>query len=450
MKQGNGFREPRISQCLIVKNEENNIEKALSWGKGIVSEQIVVDTGSTDRTVEIAKQMGAAVYEFQWIDDFAAAKNFAISKAKYEWIAFLDADEYFCEADAKKLLGSLGMLQITGTESILTAWVNLNDEGKVTFVGTQRRIFRNLPTIRYSGRIHEALSTTDGHLIDTVDMVEELNIFHTGYGKENSNKKEGRNLKLIQEELKEHPERYDMWGYLGQEYASRDRWQEAIDAFRKSAELMPENMKGLYDTSTSILYFRLLETLANIVEAGEEEVMEVYEKAIEGWPEESEYDYCVGRYYVKRQNWQKAEYHMGRALNLLEKYSNTGKGMILSGEIQKAYELLAICCYNNHHLQECVQLTTVLLQGDPYLMSTAVILLMAFASDHETRMKGMDGAREVLGFLGSNFYNFDSLKDRLFVLRASMAAKYEELIVAVRELFSAEELETVLQALKNS
>ena len=91
MKRGNGFREPRISQCLIVKNEENNIEKALSWGKGIVSEQIVVDTGSTDRTVEIAKQMGAAVYEFQWIDDFAAAKNFAISKAKYEWIAFLDA-----------------------------------------------------------------------------------------------------------------------------------------------------------------------------------------------------------------------------------------------------------------------------------------------------------------------------------------------------------------------
>ena len=76
----------RISQCMIVKNEEKNIEKALSWGKGIVAEQIVVDTGSTDRTVEIAKAMGAQVYYFQWIDDFAAAKNFAIEKARYEWM----------------------------------------------------------------------------------------------------------------------------------------------------------------------------------------------------------------------------------------------------------------------------------------------------------------------------------------------------------------------------
>ena len=89
----------RISQCMIVKNEEENMERALSWGKGIVSEQIVVDTGSTDRTVEIAERMGAKVYHFEWINDFSAAKNYAISKAKYEWIAFLDADEYFLEKD---------------------------------------------------------------------------------------------------------------------------------------------------------------------------------------------------------------------------------------------------------------------------------------------------------------------------------------------------------------
>ena len=55
----------RISQCMIVKNEEKNIEKALSWGKGVVSEQIVVDTGSTDRTVELAEKMGAKVYHFE-------------------------------------------------------------------------------------------------------------------------------------------------------------------------------------------------------------------------------------------------------------------------------------------------------------------------------------------------------------------------------------------------
>ena len=76
MKRG----QVKISQCMIVKNEEKNIEHALSWGAGVVSEQIVVDTGSTDRTIDIARRMGAKVYEFPWIDDFSAAKNFAISK----------------------------------------------------------------------------------------------------------------------------------------------------------------------------------------------------------------------------------------------------------------------------------------------------------------------------------------------------------------------------------
>lgn len=62
--------EVRISQCMIVKDEEENIRKALSWGKGIVWEQIVVDTGSRDRTVQIAESMGAKVYHYTWSDDF--------------------------------------------------------------------------------------------------------------------------------------------------------------------------------------------------------------------------------------------------------------------------------------------------------------------------------------------------------------------------------------------
>src|SRR5699024_4697847 len=89
------MKKARLSQCMIVKNEEENIRRALSWGKGRVCEQIVVDTGSTDRTVEIAKEMGAKVYHFKWREDFSAAKNYAIEQASGDWIAFLDADEYF-------------------------------------------------------------------------------------------------------------------------------------------------------------------------------------------------------------------------------------------------------------------------------------------------------------------------------------------------------------------
>ena len=92
--------ENRISQCMIVKNEERNIERALSWGKAVIWEQIVVDTGSTDRTVELAKKMGAKVFFLEWPEDFAAAKNYAIDRAEGEWIVFLDADEHMTEKDA--------------------------------------------------------------------------------------------------------------------------------------------------------------------------------------------------------------------------------------------------------------------------------------------------------------------------------------------------------------
>ena len=123
----------RLSQCMIVKNEETNIRRALSWAAGIAEEQIVVDTGSTDRTVEIAREMGAKVYSFSWTDDFSAAKNFAISKASGQWIAFLDADEYLSEEDAQKLPGLLKQLSPGRTDGIMTAWVQLDSQGNVIF-----------------------------------------------------------------------------------------------------------------------------------------------------------------------------------------------------------------------------------------------------------------------------------------------------------------------------
>ena len=94
----------RLSQCMIVKNEEKNIRRALSWGRDIMWEQIVVDTGSTDRTAQIAQEMGAKLFRFDWIDDFAAAKNHAIRQAGGDWIVFLDADEYLSPEDTEKLL----------------------------------------------------------------------------------------------------------------------------------------------------------------------------------------------------------------------------------------------------------------------------------------------------------------------------------------------------------
>ena len=78
-----------ISACVIAKNEEENIGRWLDSMKNVADEMIVVDTGSTDRTVAMAEAAGANVYHFDWCDDFAAAKNFALDQAKGKWILFL-------------------------------------------------------------------------------------------------------------------------------------------------------------------------------------------------------------------------------------------------------------------------------------------------------------------------------------------------------------------------
>ena len=93
----------KISACAIVKNEEGNLPRWLACAKELADEMVVVDTGSTDRTAELAREAGASVYSFEWRKDFAAAKNFALRKAKGDWIVFLDADEYFSEEDIPKV-----------------------------------------------------------------------------------------------------------------------------------------------------------------------------------------------------------------------------------------------------------------------------------------------------------------------------------------------------------
>lgn len=436
----------RISQCMIVKNEEINIQRALSWGKGLVSEQVVVDTGSTDRTMEIARKMGAIVYEFPWKDDFSAAKNFAISKTKYEWVAFLDADEYLAPDDKEKVQNYIKLLQDTEAESLLTSWVNLDNQGNVMSVGTQNRIFKR--HLRYEGRIHEHLISTRNRLHQVADVTKDVTIYHTGYGAQEENRKSGRNLKLILLELEDRPDNYEMWGYLGQEYMARKDWNQAEEALRKATTLMPKEGRGVYDITLSVAYLRLLDVLI-LRGAKEKDLMEVYHQATEGWPEEADYDYIVARYFCGLGDWKRGERHLKRGLKILEVYGTACKSMILAGEIRQAYEQLAVCCHNNGNLTEAIRYTTLLLKENPYLMSPLILMLRIFLKDPQIIAQEKEGAGQVLTLLGNSFYDLTSLKDRLFLLQAARASDYQELILEIRKLFHPEELTVVEQALNS-
>ncbi len=449
MEIQNSSKVAPISQCMIVKNEEKHIRQALSWGKGIVAEQIVVDTGSTDRTVEIAEEMGARVYHFPWNGDFSAAKNFAISKAGCDWIAFLDADEYFSREDAEKLPDCIEKLRGSRHEGILTSWIHLNNGGEIMAIEAQIRLFRNQPNLRYQRRIHEQLKVDGIRPPDLWDGTEILSIFHTGYGEaESQAKRESRrNLNLILAELEERPDDYEMLGYLGNEYESLQEWDEAEKVYGKAVARIPEKLRGVYDLSTSGIVFRLLELLA--LRQGEE-LLKVYDFAKTGWPEEGDFDYILGRYYANRGDFRSGEKYIRQALATLECYGTALRSSLVSTRIMEIYELLAMCCFNNGDLAECVRLTTALLKENPYLKNAALLMVSAFRKDMERLGKGEKGAQEVASVLGGAFYDFQDRKARLFVLRVAMWAGYEELVQVIRGQFTQEELEQVDQFLRES
>lgn len=441
----------RLSQCMIVKNEEKNIERALSWGKGVVCEQIVVDTGSTDGTVALAEAMGAKVYHFPWIDDFSAAKNFAISKAGGDWIAFLDADEYIAEEEAKKLLPLLNQLNGTHYAVLLTAWIHVDGAGRVFSGGVQTRIFKNMEGLRYKNRIHEDLVLNGkGIFPDTVDASEEIAIFHTGYAPDAgmSREKGERNARLIRMELEETPDNCNMMGYLGDSYyAIGDDLGAAEYWYRKAISLMPEHIYE-DDMRSSATFWKMMMILYE--KNDENGLMEIYEKAVRLIPKESDFDYIAGEFYKSKKNFKKGALYLERALNKVEKYGRVNGGELVTGRLQGTWELLAVCHYQNGDFEKCTICCTFLLKEDRYLMSTLVMMLCAFKQ--ETVSCGSEDsetthAAEVAGFL-ERFYDFTSLKDRIFLLRAAMKAEYGALVKRIRAACSKEELACFDQSMR--
>lgn len=119
-----------ISLCMIVKNEEKILRRCIDSLKGIYDEAIIVDTGSTDRTKEIAREYTDKVFDFQWIDDFSAARNFAMSKASSDYIYMADADEVIDEANREKFLRLKAVLD-GEVEVVQMNYVNQLSNGSV-------------------------------------------------------------------------------------------------------------------------------------------------------------------------------------------------------------------------------------------------------------------------------------------------------------------------------
>jgi len=302
----------RLSQCMIVKNEEKNIEKALSWAKGIAFEQIVVDTGSTDRTVEIAERLGAKVFHFEWINDFSAAKNFAIEQASGNWIAFLDADEYFSPEDAAKLLPFFKHIQ--SDPKLRGKWLaiqcpllHVDETGKTTYAIIHERIFRNLPSIRYTGKIHEKLNIP----ADNSVYGEDISIIHTGYSKTafiETNKAE-RNIDILKAVLSEDPENVSLKGYLAEALAVKAQMDGATESVLSEIdELYMEVINTDSDNISQLRKGAYLYFLKQYVNGNKEyaKCEQMCNKALDEFPDDSDILYYLGANFNNKGDYRAA------------------------------------------------------------------------------------------------------------------------------------------------
>lgn len=147
-----------ISLCMIVKNEEDVLKRCVDSVKDIVDEIIIVDTGSTDKTREIAESLTDKVYDFEWIDDFSAARNFAYSKATMEYILILDADDVVLEEDREKFKKLKRELSPDVDMVLMPYNVGFDSKGNVTLTYNRERLSRRDRGFRWVEPVHEHLA----------------------------------------------------------------------------------------------------------------------------------------------------------------------------------------------------------------------------------------------------------------------------------------------------
>ena len=426
------IRPVRLSQCMIVKNEEHNIERALSWAKGHAFEQIVVDTGSTDRTVEIAERMGAKIYHFEWINDFSAAKNYAMSLCKGNWIAILDADEWIPESDVSILMDMLRTLTndsgFLHYNIIRTSLVNLDDQGKPFHTMSQNRFIRNHCGIYYVGAIHESLASR----LKTPELIEtnEISILHTGYQQSvyNETDKLDRNIGMIRREIEQHPENLEMKAYLADSLDVRgdeDSKREAFELYKEVTDSDGEVHSMLGRNA----FMRIVSGF--IVDKEFEDAEKYARRAIVRMPEYMDFYLLLSEIQYKTDRYTEAWESIKTAEGLFEKYGASQPNTIIGNPI-KLFNAVYLTAIKLEDSQNAIKYAALALKEDKMQAGTLGPMIYT--------LKNYDNASdmEILGLL-EKIYDFNDMRDKVFLARIANSVELIDLRDIIMSRITPEE-----------
>ena len=272
-----------VSFCTIVKNEQHNLPRCLSSIQPYVDEIIVVDTGSEDKTVEVAHQYGAQVKHFTWCDDFAAARNYAISQAAGDWILMLDADEELVVETEN------WRSQLIQDSHILAYRLLLSDIHQPITALPTLRLFRNLPELRYAGRYHEQLKYNNQLIKDSaIKTLPGVKILHYGYSNEQLLEKHlTRDIPLLERVRQQESLSLLLLGTLADAYLRTDQLEKAQECWAEAFErLTPNLITGTLPEETVRLRALLFTIGANFLHAHQdyETTLLLCQKGLEWFP----------------------------------------------------------------------------------------------------------------------------------------------------------------------
>lgn len=329
----------KISACYIVKNNEEELKTSIESLKHAVDEIIVVDTGSTDKTVEVAESFGAKVFYREWDDDFSAPRNLAISKATGDWIIFLDSDEFFTNETKKNIRPVIKRLEEVKKSGLMVHLVNIdkNSNNKILDTSFVLRVMQNQKGLHYVGKIHEEPRIGENNLQNVIVAPPNiLTILHTGYSAAVNKSKAERNLKLLLEELAETDEPQRIYGYIADCYSGLEDFANA----EKFARLDIESSKTQKNFNTRS-YRIILSILAkNFSRMDERE--KFASLAVQDFPAMPEFTAELAECFAQKKDFPKAIETMKSAIEKFRNYKEVEPTQFSEGMVKFAENRIKI------------------------------------------------------------------------------------------------------------